>query len=154
MGGLGAGLRFKPTPRFGIEADLDLFGGTDYQGDSRSETAFSVNTLFFLNPRSSAQVYLLAGLGGSSAHVTCDAASTTCPSGGLDTHYGYFGGQAGVGLELRLGRVIALNADFRGFIRARTDSRAESQPEFVDAYGRTTNSSAGALFTAGMTFYF
>jgi hypothetical protein len=154
MGGLGAGLRFKPTPRFGIEADIDVFGGTDYQGDSRSETALSLNGLLFLNPRSSAQVYLLAGFGGSSAHVTCDAGSTACPTGSPDTHYGYFGGQVGVGLELRFGRVVALNADLRGFIRARTDSQAQSQPEFVDAYGRTTNSSAGALLTGGMTFYF
>jgi hypothetical protein len=147
MGGAGAGLRYKPTPRFGLEADFDFVGGTDYQGDRRSESAFTLNGLFFLNPRSRAQVYLLAGFGWSSAHVDNDAQSTS-------VNYGYFGGQAGIGLELRLSRSLALNGDFRGFIRSRTDSLAQSQPEFTDQYGRSTNTSAGALLTGGMTLYF
>jgi hypothetical protein len=153
MGGGGAGLRFKPTPRFGVEADLDFLGGTDYQGYARGETAFSFNGLVFLNPRSMAQIYLLAGLGGSTAHVTCDPANG-CPGGSYDAQYSYFGGLVGMGLELRLGRVLALNADLRGFLRTRTDSLAQTQPEFVDANGRSTNTSAGALLSAGMTFYF
>ncbi len=72
MAGAGLGLRFKPTPRFGIEADVDYFGGTDYSGNSRGETALSLNGLLFVNPRSRAQAYFLAGLGGSTAHVSCD----------------------------------------------------------------------------------
>src|SRR5580704_463565 len=51
MGGGGLGLRFKPTRYFGIETDVDFVGGRDYQGDSRSETAFTINGLLFLNPR-------------------------------------------------------------------------------------------------------
>lgn len=147
MGGLGAGLRFRPTRYIAFEGDLDVVGGTDYNGDTRNETAFTVNGMLFLNPRSRAQVYLLGGFGWSSAHVTNDSQQ-------LDTTYAYFGAQAGVGLELRLTRVLALNADFRGFIRGRTDSNAASQPEFTDAYGRTTNTSGGGLFTGGMTLYF
>jgi Outer membrane protein beta-barrel domain len=161
MGGAGAGLRFKPARSFGLEADLDFAGGDhDYQGDKRSETAFMLNGLFFLNPRSHAQVYLLAGFGWSGAHVTCDACATP-----LDAHYNYFGGQVGAGLELRLGRVLAFNADIRGFIRGRTDDLAQRQPEFQDpanCYGtasssgqcRSTNTSGGGLLTAGMTLYF
>jgi hypothetical protein len=147
MGGAGAGLRYKPTPRFGFEADIDFIGGTDYQGDQRNETAFTLNGLLFLNPRSRAQLYVLAGFGWSAAHVQNDSQS-------LNADYGYFGGQAGVGLELRLSRSLALNGDFRGFIRSRTDSLAQSQPEFTDQYGRSTNTSAGALLTGGMTLYF
>jgi opacity protein-like surface antigen len=147
MGGFGAGLRFKPTRHFGIEGDLDFVGGHDYNGDGRSETAFTINGLLFLNPQSRAQVYLLAGFGWSSAHVTNDAQ-------GLDTTYGYFGAQAGIGLEFRISRALALNADFRGFIRGRTDSGAQNQPEFTDQYGRSTNTSGGGLFTGGMTLYF
>jgi opacity protein-like surface antigen len=155
MGGAGVGLRFKPTRYFGIETDLDFLGGNDYQGNSRAETAFSINGLVFLNPRSPAQIYLLAGFGWSGAHVTCDESVTACLGNtNLDTHYSYFGGQLGAGLEIRLGRSFALNADVRGFIRARTDDKAQSQPEFVDQYGRTTNTSGGALFTGGMTIYF
>ncbi|MCL2449876.1 MAG: porin family protein [Polyangiaceae bacterium] len=151
LGGGGLGLRYKPNPHFGIETDLDLIGGTDYQNDSRTETAFSVNGLLFLNPRSRAQIYLLAGFGWSDAHVNCD--SSAC-SGPLERHYTYFGGQLGAGLELRLARAFALNGDVRGFIRTRVDGEAESEPEFIDQYGRTSNTSGGALFTGGMTIYF
>ncbi|MDP9151091.1 MAG: porin family protein [Myxococcota bacterium] len=160
MGGAGAGLRFKPTRSFGLEADVDFLGGRDYQGQNRSETAFAMNALVFVNPQSRAQLYLLAGFGWSGAHVTSDGAF--CASYGsctsLDTHYTYFGGQFGGGLELRLSRVLAFNADVRGFIRGRTDSAAQAQPEFVgvDSFGnaRSTNTSGGALFTGGMTLYF
>jgi opacity protein-like surface antigen len=151
MGGAGAGLRFKPSRRFGIETDLDILGGTDYQNDRRTETAFTINGLVYLNPRSRAQLYLLIGFGWSGAHVTCDSAACSGPA---DRHYTYFGGQAGGGLEIRLSRAIALNADVRGFIRTRIDDQAQSQPEFTDQYGRTSNSSGGALFTGGMTIYF
>jgi hypothetical protein len=147
MGGVGLGLRFKPTRRFGIESDVDFVTGQDYQGDNRSETAVTFNGLFFLNPQSRAQFYLLAGFGWSTAHVTSDLSS-------LDTHYGYFGGQAGAGLELRLSHTIALNIDLRGFIRGRTDQGAQQQPEFTSADGRTTNTSGGGLVTGGLTIYF
>ena len=90
----------------GIETDLDILGGTDYQNDRRMETAFTINGLVYLNPRSRAQVYLLIGFGWSGAHVSCD--SSAC-SGPADRHYTYFGGQGGGGLEIRLSRAIALN---------------------------------------------
>jgi opacity protein-like surface antigen len=145
MGGGGLGLRLRPTRYFGIETDLDFLGGTDYQGDHRNETAFTVNGLLFVNPRSRAQLYLLAGFGGSGAHVT---------SGSIDQHYGYFGGQIGAGLELRLSRNFALDIDVRGFIRGRTDQLSQSQPEFTSTDGRSTNTSGGGLLTGGMTIYF
>ncbi len=161
LAGGGAGLRFKPVRSFGIEADFDLAGGDhDYQGNQRNETAFTINGLLFLNPRSRAQIYLLAGFGWSEAHVTCTACSVPA-----DNHYDYFGGQAGAGLELRLTHVLAFNIDIRGFIRGRTDALAQTQPEFDDpagcstnpaAYGtcRSTNTSGGGLVTGGMTLYF
>jgi outer membrane protein with beta-barrel domain len=156
MGGAGVGLRYKPNRRFGVEADLDIVGGTDYQDDHRTETAFAFNGLFFLNPKSPAQLYVLAGFGWSGAHVTCDS-GTSCAAASaepIDRQYTYFGGQIGGGLELRLSRVIALNADVRGFIRTRIDGQAASEPEFVDANGRTTNTSGGGLVSGGMVLYF
>ena len=161
LGGGGAGLRFKPVRAFGLEADLDFAGGShDYQGNKRSETAFTLNALLFLNPRSHAQIYLLAGFGWSGAHVTCDGC--TAP---LDNHYDYFGGQIGAGLELRLARAIAFNVDLRGFMRGRTDGLAQSRPEFDQPAGcssnpsaypscKATNTSGGGLLTGGMTLYF
>jgi Outer membrane protein beta-barrel domain len=147
MGGGGVALRYKPTRAFGLEAGLDFVGGTDYQGYSRNERAFTLNALVFLNPRSRAQIYLLGGFGWAGATVENDAQSQ-------NSSYSYFGGQAGVGLEIRLSRSFALDGDLRGFVRSRTDSLAQSQPEFTDQYGRTTNTSAGGLLTAGMTLYF
>jgi hypothetical protein len=151
MGGLGFGLRFKPIPELGIQADLDFFGGRDYNDFRRTETAFTVNGLIFVNPKSKAQVYFLAGLGWSGARAIDDTS-------GYDRatyDYGYFGGQAGVGLEWRIGKHFALNGDLRGFVRGRVDKNAHSAPEFVDAAtGKSTNTSGGGLITGGMTFYF
>jgi opacity protein-like surface antigen len=147
MGGGGLGLRLRPNPWFAIETDVDFVGGQDYQGYDRNETAVTFNGLLFLNPRSRAQLYVLAGFGWSSAHVTSGSSS-------FDEHYGYFGGQIGGGLEFRISRNFALNADVRGFIRGRTDELAQVQPEFTNANGRTTNTSGGGLVTLGMTIYF
>jgi opacity protein-like surface antigen len=157
MGGAGLGLRFRPTPQIGLETDLDFVGGHGYQGDIRHETAFSVNGLLFVNPRSRAQVYLLAGIGWSWAHVQCDTSIDPCTSTStipLDGHYSYFGGQAGIGLEFRLSRMIALGGDLRAFVRGRTDNLSQTQPEFTSASGQTTNTSGGVLLTGGMTVYF
>jgi hypothetical protein len=150
MGGLGFGLRYKPVPVFGLEADVDFWGGRDYYGYQRQETAFALNALFFVNPKSHVQVYFLAGMGWSSATVNNDSSPYYTQS-----NYDYFGGQAGGGLEFRLGRHFALNADVRGFIRGRTDAGAQTSPEYVDpSTRRVTNTSAGAIVTGGMTFYF
>jgi hypothetical protein len=153
MGGGGVGLRFKPSRYFGIESDLDFVGGHGYVGDVRHEEALTFNALFFLNPRSRAQIYLLAGFGWSWANSQNDPndPSVTTP---YNNNYAYFGGQAGIGLELRLTRVLAFNVDFRGFVRTRTDSLASSQPEFTNSAGQTTNTSGGGLFTGGLTLYF
>lgn len=152
MGGLGAGLRYKLSPYFGVEGGADFIFGQDYNGNSRNETAFTANGLLFLNPRSRAQVYLLGGIGWSVAHVSQDSLYTNST---FDDTYHYFGGTFGVGLEYRASRSIAFNVDVRGFVRGRTDAEAKLYPEFRDpGTGQTTNTSGGALVTGGMTFYF
>jgi hypothetical protein len=149
MGGAGFGLRYKPSPYFGLEADVDFVGGRDYNGFRRGETAFTINGLIFVNPRSKTQVYFLAGFGWAGASVSDDRHTYDS-----STTYKYFGGQLGVGLEFRLAKHFALNVDLRGFVRGRTDDNAQYQPEFVDNSGRTTNTSGGGLITGGGTFYF
>jgi hypothetical protein len=150
MWGGGIGLRYRPIPIFALETDLDFVGGRDYNDLARTETATTINGLFFLNPRSRAQVYLLAGFGWSWAHVVNDLAGYETAS----YDYDYFGGQGGIGLEFRASKHFALNFDARAFIRTRIDENAQYQPEFVSSTGQTSNTSAGALFTGGMTFYF
>ena len=149
MAMVGLGLRFRPAPAFAIEADLDFAGGRDYNGYRRKETAFGFNGLLFLNPKSKTQVYLLGGFGWQGATAVDDR-------GGYDSieyKYGYFGGQAGLGLEFRLSKVVALNFDMRGFIRGRIDDNKREYPEFVSNQGKTTNTSGGGLFQGGLTFY-
>ncbi len=158
MGLIGLGLRFRPIPAFALEANVDVAGGTDYNGFRRMETMGTLNGLLYLNPKSRAQFYLLGGVGVSSARVSGDSSylyDNTISSGYYaygDRRYTYLGGQGGAGIEIRLSRVVALNFDVRGFVRSRTDGRGA--PEFVDASGRTTNTSGGALVNGGITFYF
>jgi hypothetical protein len=147
---VGLGLRFRPIPAFAIEADVDFAGGRDYNGFRRKETAVGVNGLVFLNPKQKTQVYLLGGIGWSSATAIDDRSS---PNIDYEYHYGYFGGTAGIGLEFRLSRVVALNFDLRGFIRGRIDDNKRDYAEFVDTNGRSTNTSGGGLFQGGLTFY-
>lgn len=150
MGLIGMGLRFRPAPAFALEANIDVAGGTDYNGFRRVETMGSMNALVFLNPKNRAQFYLLGGIGLSSARVSVDDFSSYAD---YDRKYTYFGGQGGAGIEIRLSRVVALNFDVRGFVRSRVDSGRT--PEFIDPNsGRTTNTSGGALVNGGITFYF
>lgn len=159
MGGAGIALRARPVPHFALDFGIDAIGGRDYLGNSRSEVPFTINAMVYANPRNIVQFYMLGGLGWSSARVEYDYSPS--PMTGASTveypyrveRYSYFGGQLGAGLEIRLSQPISLNIDLIGFIRGRTDSAAKDHPEFTDAQGRTTNSSGGGLFRAGLTFY-
>jgi hypothetical protein len=146
---VGMGLRYRPVPAVGLEVDVDFAGGRDYNGFRRREHALGFNGLFFLNPKNKTQVYFLAGFGWQGATATDDRA-------GFDQYeykYGYFGGQAGIGVEFRLSKHVALNLDLKGFVRSRVDDNRRRYPEFVDANGRTTNTSGGGIFGGGITFY-
>jgi hypothetical protein len=147
MGGIGFGLRYRPIPAFALEADVDFLGGRDYNGFKRDETDITFNGLVFLNPKSRAQVYLLAGLGWAGAHVEDDSLGYVAAT----NDYSYFGGQGGIGIEFRLARHFALNLDALGFIRENLSNSVEYRDPQT---GETTNTSAGVLFRGGMTFYF
>lgn len=158
MGGVGLGVRFRPHPVVAIEPTIDFYGGRDYNGYRRGETAFTLNTLIFATPRAKVvQLYFPIGFGWSGARVEDDRnvrlETATMSSYQREQTYSYFGMQAGIGLEFRLARHFALNTDIRGFIRGRTDDDAKRNPEFVDGT-RSTNTSGGGLMSLGMTFYF
>lgn len=148
MGGFGGALRFRPSPYVGIDAGLDLFSGTDYNGDRRREVNFSLGAAIFVNPRSRVQVYFPMGFDWA-------AASVQLPSQVGTTGYSYFGGHLGAGLEFRVSRHFALNLAVLGFLRDRRDVSGFDDYEFVDANtGRRTNASGGGLGQLGMTVYF
>lgn len=142
MGGFNGAIRFRPKPHIGIDLGAGYFVGNDYQGFYRTEVPVTTNFLLFVNPQHKLQVYFLLGPGVSFGNVdTFDGAR----------HMTYVGGQAGLGLELRLARAFALNLDARGVLRHRVDN--DPRPEFVDGT-QSTDTSGGALLTFGATFYF
>lgn len=170
MGGFGISLRYRPWARFALDAGFDVVGGTDFNGFERVETPFSLNGIFYFNPRSRAQFYVIGGVNWSRATVRSDEPSPlltqTKDGSGYSADYKYFGGQIGAGLEFRLSKRLAFNVDVLGFMRSRTDvddddhhmkeGRTDSNkgPEYINTVtGQTTNSSGGGLFRGGLTLW-
>jgi hypothetical protein len=169
MGGFGLSLRYRPFARFALDAGFDVIGGTDFNGFDRVEMPFSLNAMFYLNPRSRSQFYLMGGVNWSRATVTSDQPSPLLAQerdGSFSADYKYFGGQLGVGLEFRLSKRLAFNVDVLGFVRKRTDiddgdhhkdgkgDDSDKLPEFINAEtGQTTNTSGGGLFRGGLTLW-
>ncbi len=154
MGGLGFGFRYRPLPPLAFEAGVDLLKGTDHRGYYRSEAALLLNVLLFFNPHDVAQIYALAGLGFSGANVTIEPRRTQASARRYDEHYSYFGGQLGLGLEVRVSRRIAVAGDLIGFIRGRSDEHWREIPEYIDFdTARTSGTSGGGLLRVGVTFY-
>lgn len=148
MGGGGAAFRIRPNPHFAIDIGGAIYGGNDYNGLDRVELPMTVDAIFFFNPQHRFQFYGLLGVGGSFGH----AEGFNIRTGQLDDRdYAHLGGEAGLGVEWRIGRHFALNLDVRGFIRQRVDGNPE--PEFREG-SRTTDTSGGVIGQAGMTFYF
>lgn len=145
----GLGVRFRPIPQLALEGTYDFAGGRDYNGFRRSENGLALNGLLYLNPRNVTQVYLLGGMGFSGATAIDDRSGVDR----VEYHYAYLGMQAGIGLEFRLSKVVALNVDMRGLIRGRIDDDAQIHPEFVSADGKQTNTSGAGLLQGGITFY-
>ena len=160
MGGVGMSLRYRPVPAFAFDLGVDLLAGNDYNGYQRTEVPISLSGMLYLNPRSRVQVYLQGGANFSRAQVRADA-NANAPQlqpvdGGsqLGATYTYFGGQGGGGFEFRLSRRVALNLDAIGFVRKRIGDTDTTPPEFTDRRtDRTTNTSGGALFRGGLTFW-
>jgi opacity protein-like surface antigen len=159
MGGVGLSLRYRPVPHFAFDLGVDVLAGNDYNGFQRVEVPVTLNGMIFLNPRSRVQVYLLGGMNVSraSVHSPFAAPQLSMSRDGMDysNAYTYLGGQGGGGLEFRLSKHVALDLDVVGFVRKRIDDGADRGPaEFIDPNsGRTTNTSGGALFRGGLTFW-
>lgn len=150
MGGVQAGFRLRPIPHIGLDLSIGAFGGQSFQyegnGGDRWEVPILADVLFFLNPQHRVQFYFLVGVGTSFAEQQFARSSR---------EFVYLGGEAGIGLEFRIGRHFAINLDLRGFVRQQV---GEGRPEFerVTDEGtiQSTNTSGGMYGTAGMTFYF
>lgn len=155
MNGVGGALRFRPIPHLAFEGAVEAMWGVDYRGFERFESALLANALYFANPRSAVQLYLIAGAGMASAWVQGSYVAGTWRLSSEETNYLYFGGQLGLGVEGRVTRQFALGVDLLGFIRGRIDQNAGENPEYVDPdHHRSTNASGGGVVRAGFTYYF
>jgi len=154
LGGLGFGFRYRLLPRLAFEAGIDLLRRSEHDGYSRTEAAFLLNTLLFFNPRDVVQIYALGGLAFSGANVSIAPRSGEAYFKRRDEHYSYFGGQLGLGVEVRVSRRIAIAGDLLGFIRGRNDERWDETPEYIDYdTQRSSKTSGGGVLRAGVTFY-
>ena len=154
MGGLGFGFRFRPLPPLAFEAGIDLLKDNEQHGYSRTEAALLLNTLLFFNPHDVVQIYALAGLAFSGADVSITPHRGEAPFKRYDEHYSYFGGQLGLGLEVRVSRRFAIGGDVLGFVRGRSEQRSHEIPEYIDnETERISRTSGGGLLRAGVTFY-
>jgi hypothetical protein len=154
MAGLGLSFRYRPIPHFALGLGVDFLGGTDSNGYERQEIPLSLSGLVYFNPRSLAQVYLIAGANWSFARVFSEEPQPNLAEG-TDDDYNYFGGHAGLGMEFRVSRLIGLNIDGLALIRSRTDSDEEGRfPEFYDPEnGEASNTSVAGMVRGGVTFW-
>lgn len=144
MGGIGASLRYALDPHVVLDLGFDSFGGTDYNGHDRNESSLATSVLVFLNPDKAIRTYVLVGGHLSAAQVDV--------FGDLQ-NWMYLGAHAGLGLDFPVHERVSLAIDLLGFLRGRTDTRAEREPEFTDGFGNLTNTSGGGLLRAGVTLY-
>ena len=130
LGGFGAGLRYKPSPWFGVEAGRRLRHRSRLQRLRAQRDCVHAERPLVLEPAQPRAGLLARRL--RLEHRERDERHV--PELGFEPvglkatarSYHYFGGQAGVGLEYRMTRNIALNIDMRGFMRGRTDSNADA----------------------------
>jgi hypothetical protein len=150
MGGAGILLRMRLKPHFALELAVDALGGKGWDGEPRFEVPAYLSFMWYPGRHwSVVQPYLLAGIGASWARVG--------ENPNVDRPF-YVGGQAGLGLELKLGRQLALFAEMRGFLRYRVNDRP-ADPDIptggsCKADGQCTNYEGGGLFSVGLVAYF
>ena len=146
MVGFGLSLRPRPSPSFALDIGVDFFGGRDFNGERRGEQSLTIDPMIFVNGRGKVSPYFFGGLGLSSARVE--------HADGSLSRYSYVGVNGGAGLEFRFWQQLAVDIDVMFFVRDHTDDDVARAPEFVDrATGRYTNASKGALFRAGLAYY-
>jgi hypothetical protein len=146
MIGFGLSLRPRPSPAFAVDIGIDFFGGRDFNGERRGEQSLTIDPMIFVNGRGRVSPYVFGGLGLASARVEH-------PNGSL-SRYSYVGVNGGVGLEFRFWQRIAIDTDVLFFVRDHTDDEVATRPEFVDPVTRRyTNTSKGAIFRAGLAYY-
>jgi len=154
MAGIGFSMRYRPTPMFAMDFSTDFVGGIDANGLERQELPLGMTAMIYVNPRSIAQFYLMAGMNLTFARVFSDVEQPNLRDGTGDD-YTYFGGHGGLGLEFRVAPLVGINIDGLAFVRGRTDSDGDGRfPEYFNAEtNEVSNASAAGMLRAGVTFW-
>ncbi|MBM4357336.1 MAG: hypothetical protein FJ096_04425 [Deltaproteobacteria bacterium] len=154
VGGIGMSLRHRPLLPVALDLGVDLIGGVDPNGWSRREIPISASTVFYLNPRSIVQVYVLGGVNLNFTEVQSRFIEPNFAGGSYDD-YTYLGLQGGGGLEFRMSRALGFHFDGLATIRTRIDSDGHGRfPEYYDARtGLASNSSTVGQLRAGLSLW-
>lgn len=155
MGGLGFGFRYRPVPHLAFNLGFEVMRGAEYDQHFHREAALLFDTQLFFNPRDVVQFYGLVGMGFSnSAWVRVQHSHDDVTYADDTLKRDYFGGQAGLGLEVRVSHRIALGGDVIGFIRGRIDEHDGNAPDAVPRDPNTgEHATGGGLLRLGMTIY-
>jgi len=154
MAGIGFSMRYRPTPMFAVDFSTDFIGGIDANGLERQELPLGMTAMVYVNPRSIAQFYLLAGMNLTFARVFSDVEQPNLRDATGDD-YTYIGGHGGLGLEFRVAPLVGINLDGLAFIRGRTDDDGDGRyPEYFNPEtNEVSNTSAAGMLRAGVTFW-
>lgn len=153
MGGGGLSLRYRPVDPVAFDLGLDVLMGIDSNGYQRRETPLSMSMLLYLLSDSVVQPYAFFGVAMTHAEVESSRLEPNLARGHSD-RYGYIGGHAGLGLDLRLASGVSLGLDVLGFVRERVDEGAGRYPEFYDrGKNEASNTTVAGQLRGGLTFW-
>jgi opacity protein-like surface antigen len=149
LGGLGGHLRYRGY-RWGVELAVDGVGAEFVGGKiQRVSVPIQGSALLYLIPEGVFNLYLVGGM-----RIVPTFISWNYPNVQDEQHFTEFGLHGGLGVDLNLGRRVALNADMRffGVLRGDEDPAGAYYAE-VDE-GIVPSDSTGLQFSAGVSFRF
>ncbi len=162
MAGFGLQLRSKVSGHWGLELSADYLTSTDTDpGFEQSTVPVMLSALFHLFPNSPIDPYALAGAG---VHFT----TLSYMEGLFEHHILEVAGQLGAGVEIKLGKRLALHADLRLLtVYKNLGSSTQVSHSCLQSKASTTGYcdglknldpndkfNIGAQFQAGATYYF
>jgi opacity protein-like surface antigen len=148
----GGHIRAMVSPKTGIEVALDRRSETNEAGTERVREYPLQASLMLFPVRSVIAPYLIGGGGWYTTRVEAIEDDRTLSSESTRK----FGWHGGFGAELRMGRHVALHADYR-YTHLRfgdDDESAMSSRDEETGLSRILPSYKGSMWTAGLTVYF
>jgi len=145
--GVNAVFRYRPLPRFAFDFGFGIFGGEDELHLDHTQVPVFANVVAYLNPDSLAQLYGTFGL-----------SIVSSQRDGFENVRGRYvsselvdwGGQAGVGLEVRILRMFAITSELKALLRA----RLSEYEDYARPWDEERDVQWGAMLALGALAYF